>query len=151
VRRYPGGRVYGLDALLAVFAVSFMLTVANVWYLLIRRAPSASGTLFGLSTVVAILALASLAMPRVSVEPAAMAVVPGNYTTPVTRVLSYNNTTVTTVVVMTYVANLVVTVYRESGLLGPYFGLVTVLLVVNAFVFLLYQFAVVFPRIVRRL
>jgi hypothetical protein len=143
--------VYGLDALLAVFAVSFALTVANVWYLLVRRAPSASGTLFGLSTVVAILALASLAMPRVSVEPVGTAVVPGNYATVLTRVLVNPTATVTTAVVTTYAVNMTVTVYRESGLLGPYFGLVTVLLVVNAFVFLLYQFAVVFPRIVRGL
>jgi hypothetical protein len=143
--------VYGLDALLAVFATSFVLTIANVWYLLIRRAPSASGTLFGLSTVIAILALASLAMPRVSVEPVGTAVVPGNYTTVITRVLVGPATTVTTAVATTYVVNVTVTVYRESGLLGPYFGLVTVLLMVNAFVFLLYQFAVVFPRIMRGL
>jgi hypothetical protein len=143
--------VYGLEALLAVFAVSFALTVANAWYLLIRRASSASGTLFGLSAVVAILALASLAMPRVSVEPVGTAVVPGNYTTVITRVVSNSTTTVTTAVVTTYAVNMTVTVFRETGLLQPYFGLVTVLLVVNAFVFLLYQFAVVFPRIMRRL
>jgi hypothetical protein len=143
--------VYGLEALLAVFAVSFALTVANAWYLLIRRASSASGTLFGLSAVVAILALASLAMPRVSVEPVGTAVVPGNYTAVITRVLSNSTTTATTAVVTTYAVNMTVTVFRETGLLRPYFGLVTVLLVVNAFVFLLYQFAVVFPRIMRRL
>lgn len=143
--------MYGLDALVVVFFVDLVLTVLNTWYLLVRRAPSASGILVGLSVVMAVLALASLMLPRVSVEPVGTAVVPDNYTTLVTRVLAGPTATVTTAVVTTYRVNMTVTVLRETGLAQPYFGLVLVFAVVNAFVFLLYSFAVVFPRIVRRL
>lgn len=138
--------MYGLDALVTVFFVSLVLTVLNVWYLLVNRASAGSGTLVGFTTVIAIIALANLLMPRVAVEPVGVVAVPTNYTTAV--VTTVNGTTTTTTAV--YVVNLTTTVFRPSGLSTPYFGLVTIFLFVNAFVVLLYMFTVVFPRIMRR-
>jgi len=106
----------------------------------------ASGSLVGIVVIIVITAIANLLMHRVAVEPVGVVVVPTPYTTSVGLVV---NGSVTSTVV-TYDVNLTKTVFRPTQLTGPYFGVVVMFLVVNAFIYALYMFTVMFPRISRR-
>jgi len=142
-----GVSTYGLDVVTTVLVGCLVLTVLNTWFLMIRRSSPGTSVLVGFSTVIAIVALGNLLLPRVTITPIGTVVIPTNITTAVVTVVNETTTTTTT----TYSVDLTTTLFSESGLTPTYFSIVTLFLIVNAFVVLLYMFTILFPRIVRRL